>query len=142
MDTEVAGLGVAVKMAGGVKLGQSKVSRQLGGTPKEAEFRRCQLWCHHLCVSVCYDSSCILKYTYVHYVYYMHSPVRSYTEWPIVKCTLVSDELFAALHHIIIRSSVTVILWFFFIYLFEHLVANIALFSTSEQTNCALVISD
>jgi len=110
VDKEVAGLGVAIKMAGGVKLGQSKVSRQLGSAPKEAEFKQCQLSCHHLCVSVCYNSSCILKYTYVHYVYYMHSPVCSYPQWPIVKCTLVSDELFAALHHIIIRSSVTVIL--------------------------------
>ena len=73
-------------------------------------FKQCQLLCHQLCVSVCYNSSCILKYTYVQYAYYMHSPVCSYTEWPIVKCTLVSDERFAALHHIIIRSSVTIIL--------------------------------
>lgn len=110
VDKEVAGPGVAIKMAGGVKLGQSKVSRQLGSAPEEAEFKQCQLSCHHLCVSVCYNSSCILKYTYVHYVYYMHSPVCSYPQWPIVKCTLVSEELFAALRHIIIRSSVTVIL--------------------------------
>ena len=46
VDKEMAGLGVAIKTAGGLKLGQSKVSRQLGSAPKEA----CQSFRWSFCI--------------------------------------------------------------------------------------------